>query len=342
MKSVKEFLEEGTLKQLTTGPSRSRTGLDRQRKDASERAAFRKAGMRRTQSGGSRQRFSSTNDKNKYSKTAITSYPSQSAYAKDAIPEKEQHFRDGKGVKSTKDRAIFLKRLKKQLKTTRTRRGVHAVDILPKGDYKKNDPKDSIPRGREFQHVVREVPQEVKNAGGKKGDKIVGKASEVMPGSKNPEQGRKKRRKLYSKAIGATDWDPVTKVQVASVKEQKSFSQFISEAKEAKPPEKYLDKLGRAYGRKYRGVNVDVSHKKSGDFRVNQLWVPPNMQGKGIGTEIMNNLKNLANKKKKRITLNQDPDKGREKDLDNFYNKHGFLPNRGDSTTKDTHIRNPR
>lgn len=75
---------------------------------------------------------------------------------------------------------------------------------------------------------------------------------------------------------------------------------------------------------------------------MNQLWVPPNMQGKGIGTEIMNNLKNLANKKKKRITLNQDPDKGREKDLDNFYNKHGFLPNRGDSTTKDTHIRNPR
>jgi len=122
----------------------------------------------------------------------------------------------------------------------------------------------------------------------------------------------------------------------------KTFSQFITEAKEAKPPEKYLDKLSRAYGRKYRGVNVDVSHKKSGDFRVNQLWVPPNMQGKGIGTEIMNNLKNLANKKKKRITLNQDPDKGREEDLDNFYKKHGFVPNSGDSTTKDTHIRNPQ
>ena len=42
------------------------------------------------------------------------------------------------------------------------------------------------------------------------------------------------------------------------------------------------------------------------------------------------------------MTLKQDPDKGREKDLDNFYNKHGFLPNRRDSTTKDTHIRNPR
>lgn len=250
MKTVKEFLEEGRLKQLTTGPSRSRTGLDRQRRDASERAAFRKAGMRRTQSGGSRQRLSSTNNKNEYSRTVITSYPSQSAYAKDAIPEKEQHFKDGKGVKSTKDRAIFLKRLKKQLKTTRTRRGVHAVDILPTGDYKKNDPKDSIPRGREFQRVVREVPQEVKNAGGEGGDKIVGKASEVMPGSKNPEQGRKKRRKLYSKAIGATDWDPVTKVQVASVKEHKTFSEFIAEAREARPPREVLRKIDRAYGRK--------------------------------------------------------------------------------------------
>jgi len=66
------------------------------------------------------------------------------------------------------------------------------------------------------------------------------------------------------------------------------------------------------------------------------------MQGKGIGTEIMDNLKNLAKKKKKRITLNQDPDKGREEDLDNFYKKHGFVPNSGDFTTKDTHIRNPR
>ena len=347
MKSVKEFLEEGTLKQLTTGPSRSRTGLDRQRKDASERAAFRKAGMRRTQSGGSRQRFSSTNDKNKYSKTAITSYPSQSAYAKDSVPEKEKHGSDGGGVRSTKDRALHLKRLKKQMKTTRTRRGVHAVDILPKGDYKKNDPKDSIPRGREFQRVVREVPQEVKNAGGKKGDKIVGKAAEPMPGSKNPEAGRRKRRKLYSKAIGATKWDPVTKVQVASVKEEmKTFSQFITEAKEARPPKEVLRKIDRAYGRKHPGTNVDVSHDdKSGDLRVNQLFVPPNMQGKGIGTRVMKGLTKYADKQKKRMTLTQDPDKGKKAKLAKFYKSHGFEKNRGrsrDFTTRDTDIRNPR
>lgn len=123
----------------------------------------------------------------------------------------------------------------------------------------------------------------------------------------------------------------------------KTFSEFITEAKEARPPKEVLRKIDRANGRKYPGTNVDVSHDdESGDLRVNQLFVPPNMQGKGIGTRVMKGLTKYADKQNKRITLTQDPDKGREEDLNNFYNKHGFLPNRGDSTTKDTHIRNPR
>jgi hypothetical protein len=203
-------------KQLTSGPSRSRAGLDRQKKSASDKAAFRKAGMKSTQSGGNRQRFNSTNDKNQYSKTITTSYPSQSAYAKDSMPEKE---RRGKTV-PTKDRAVFLRRLKKQLKTTRTPRGVHAVDVLPRHEYKKNDPRELISRGKEYHRVVKEIPQEVKNAGGKPGDKMAGRAAEVMSGSKNMEKGKKSRQKLYSKSLGATKSDPITKVQVASVKEE--------------------------------------------------------------------------------------------------------------------------
>jgi len=39
----------------------------------------------------------------------------------------------------------------------------------------------------------------------------------------------------------------------------KTFSQFITEAKEARPPREVLRKIDRAYGRKYPGVNVDVS-----------------------------------------------------------------------------------
>jgi hypothetical protein len=234
-------ISEARLKQLTIGPSRSRTGLDRQRKDSSERAAFRRAGMRRTQSGGNRLRFNSTDGQNKYTKTLITSYPSQSSYARDMIPEKEKERMYGRGVRSTRDRALYLRRLRRQLRNTRTQRGVHNVDILPTGDFKKNDSREMVSRGKEFHRVVREVPQEIVNSGGKKGDKIVGKASEVMSGpSSNPEEGRRKRRSLYSKALGASKWDPVTRIQVATVKESKTFQEFIELAEKYHPPHKPL------------------------------------------------------------------------------------------------------
>jgi hypothetical protein len=117
----------------------------------------------------------------------------------------------------------------------------------------------------------------------------------------------------------------------------------IDEAKEPKPPQEVLNKISRAYGRKHRGVNVDTSHsEKTGNIRVNQLWVPPNQQGKGIGTRVMKGLGKYADKTNKKITLNQDPDKGKEKKLAGFYKSHGFEANKGDSSTKDTHIRNPK
>ena len=117
----------------------------------------------------------------------------------------------------------------------------------------------------------------------------------------------------------------------------------IDEAKEPKPPQEVLNKISRAYGRKHRGVNVDTSHSdKTGNIRVNQLWVPPNQQGKGIGTRVMKGLGKYADKAGKKITLNQDPDKGKEKKLAGFYKSHGFEANKGDSSTRDTHIRNPK
>ena len=126
----------------------------------------------------------------------------------------------------------------------------------------------------------------------------------------------------------------------------KTFSQFIAEAKEARSPREVLDKIDKAYGRKYPGTNVDVSHdKNSGDLRINQLFVPPNQQGKGIGTRVMKGLGTYANNQKKRITLNQAPDPGKKAKLAKFYKSHGFEKNSGrkrDFTTRDTYIRNPQ
>ena len=120
----------------------------------------------------------------------------------------------------------------------------------------------------------------------------------------------------------------------------------IDEAKEPKPPQEVLNKISRAYGRKHKGVNVDTSHdNKSGNIRVNQLWVPPDKQGKGIGTRVMKGLGKYADKTNKKITLNQDPDKGKKAKLAGFYKSHGFEANKGkkrDFSTRDTHIRNPK
>ena len=110
----------------------------------------------------------------------------------------------------------------------------------------------------------------------------------------------------------------------------KTFSQFIAEAKEARPPKEVLAKIDKAYGRKYPGTNVDVSHdNKSGDLRVNQLFVPPKQQGKGIGTRVMKGLTKYADKQKKRMTLTQDPDPGKKAKLAKFYKSHGFQKNSG-------------
>ena len=126
----------------------------------------------------------------------------------------------------------------------------------------------------------------------------------------------------------------------------KTFSQFIAEAKEAKPPKEVLAKIDKAYGRKYPGTNVDVSHDdKSGDLRVNQLFVPPKQQGKGIGTRVMKGLTKYADKQNKRMTLTQDPDPGKKAKLAKFYKSHGFQKNsgrKGDFSTRDTDIRNPQ
>ena len=126
----------------------------------------------------------------------------------------------------------------------------------------------------------------------------------------------------------------------------KTFSQFVAEAKEARPPKEVLAKIDKAYGRKYPGTNVDVSHdNKSGDLRVNQLFVPPKQQGKGIGTRVMKGLTKYADKQNKRMTLTQDPDPGKKAKLAKFYKSHGFQKNSGrkrDFSTRDTDIRNPQ
>jgi GNAT superfamily N-acetyltransferase len=119
----------------------------------------------------------------------------------------------------------------------------------------------------------------------------------------------------------------------------KTFPEFMIES------QKVLNKISRNYSRRYRGVNIDVSHNpKTDSIRVNQLFVPPELRGQGIGTRVMKGLGKYADKTNNRITLTQNPDKGKKAKLQKFYKSHGFKPNKGknrDFTTRDTHIRQP-
>lgn len=220
MKTFKEFINESKFRAISLGPSRSPIGRQRQQTDSSERAAFRRAGVQRSRPGSSNERRPNRVRFNaiprKYTSTAITSYPNQSSYAKDNMPKKVDD-KTGRVI-PTKKRALYLKRLSRQT-GNRTSRGVHAVDILPKKDFKKNDPTKLISRGKEYHSSVGAISQNIKNTSkGKPGDVIIGKAVEVMPGSTNVKAGRQKREDLYTKKLGASKRDPITNVQSAKVK----------------------------------------------------------------------------------------------------------------------------
>jgi hypothetical protein len=61
-------------------------------------------------------------------------------------------------------------------------------------------------RGRNFIAAVKDTPRQLKKAGAKKGDTVIGRPSAVMPGEttdlKKKKTGEEKRAKLYKKIFG--------------------------------------------------------------------------------------------------------------------------------------------
>lgn len=120
----------------------------------------------------------------------------------------------------------------------------------------------------------------------------------------------------------------------------KTYNQFITES------QKVLDKISKAYGKKHRGANLDVTHDpKTNNIRVNQVWLLPSDRNKGIGGRMFKGLGKYADKIGSTTTLNQEPDKGKKGALERFYKRQGFESNRGksrDFSTRDTYIRHPK
>jgi len=84
---------------------------------------------------------------------------------------------------------------------------VHTVDIMHRdSQVVKGDTDQQMERGRNFIAAVKDTPNQLKRAGAKKGEAVLGRPSAVMPGeATTPEKKRKgenKRAALYKKAFG--------------------------------------------------------------------------------------------------------------------------------------------
>jgi hypothetical protein len=97
-----------------------------------------------------------------------------------------------------------VKDLKKSITTSGAdKRGkVHTVDIMHRdSNVGKGDKDQQMERGRNFIQAIKDTPKELKRAGAKKGDTVIGKPTAVMSGE-DKSTGEAKRAKLYKKIFG--------------------------------------------------------------------------------------------------------------------------------------------
>ena len=112
-------------------------------------------------------------------------------------------YRGGK-VKPSKDSVRKVRDFKKSMtKAGANKKGrVHTVDIMHRdSEVFKGDKNQQMERGRNFIKAVKDTPNQLKKAGAKKGEAVVGKPSAVMSGE-DSKTGKEKRAKLYKKIFG--------------------------------------------------------------------------------------------------------------------------------------------
>jgi flagellum-specific peptidoglycan hydrolase FlgJ len=120
-----------------------------------------------------------------------------------------------------------VKDLKKNMtKAGADKRGrVHTVDIMHRDSgVGKGDPDRQMERGRNFIAAVKDTPKQLKRAGAKKGETVIGKPTAVMPGE-DKKTGEAKRAKLYKKAFGkkSSEKSAKTGLMVGKVDESSEF-----------------------------------------------------------------------------------------------------------------------
>jgi predicted GNAT family acetyltransferase len=93
------------------------------------------------------------------------------------------------------------------------------------------------------------------------------------------------------------------------------------------------------------GIKLDL-YEKNGVINLSKIEVPKEQRGSGIGTDVMNQIINYADSTGNKITLTPSTDFGGTSvsRLKDFYNKFGFVENKGknkDFSTRETMYRSP-
>ena len=224
-RTFKEFLElceSSSGERMPSGSTGSRTGraLNKMLKiDKSTASIARKAGLKGTGKLSTKDLRTSARDYDTddtdeddydYGSTEqdhyIRTYSSARKAAKDTrmINKRKQVGYYAQKVAPSSESVRKVKDFRKQMtKVGANKTGkVHNVDIMPRDvEYDKGDRRKQIERGKNFIQAIKDTPNQLKKAGAKPGDTVIGKPTAVMSGE-DPKTGVEKRAKLYGKIFG--------------------------------------------------------------------------------------------------------------------------------------------
>ena len=115
----------------------------------------------------------------------------------------------------------------------------------------------------------------------------------------------------------------------------KTYHQFMEDVSDA------LTTIEKNWKRKHPDMKLSFSHSpRSNTIRVDNIRIPKEKQGQGIGSRVIKGISNVAKRNNVPVTLTPEPDKGKKQALDRFYKRHGFTKNK-DQSISDTMIKHP-
>jgi len=246
MKTFQEFiLECYELEESSTGErSRGRATLGRagnkmDRRERTVAAIAKKAGIKGTGKLSTKDLRSKSKDYTTYDSEDdmddigstkqdhyIRTHSSPRSFATDLMSKSKPAGRNAFGrlkykIRPSSDSVKKVKDFKRaSTKAGASKTGaVHAVDIMHRdSSVGKGDRTQQIERGKNFIQAIKDTPKQLKKAGAKKGDTVVGTPTAVMSGESR-KTGAAKRAKLYSKIFGkrSSKVSPKTGLMVGKV-----------------------------------------------------------------------------------------------------------------------------